>query len=101
MSACTRCAAQLNPRAAMVTITTTGASSDWRLCSDCVTGLSTWYSIRKEEFKIPDSFPGTEVPKLLRDRSELLAACRTALDAAGRYPAILDTLRTAIKRALE
>jgi len=127
MGKCTRCDAPLDKKAAMVSVTaiSTPGRADWRLCGPCGLGLTTWYQVRKGEFlqaggekdnlalyDLQDqlarggSTPSTDGEKLeairslRRVNSELLHACRMALDACGRYPQILDVLRAAIKGAL-
>lgn len=62
-----------------------------QLCAECWSGLSTWWSVRKEEFP----------PALDRQSSELMHACRMALDIADAHPAVRDVLRAAIKNAYE
>lgn len=64
---------------------------DNRLCAPCWNALSTWWSVRKDEFP----------PAMDRAESELMHACRMALDIADAHPAIRDVLRAAIKGAYE
>jgi len=65
--------------------------SAWALCGPCLSGLMTWWTVRKGEF--PPAQP--------RDSSELMHACRMALDIADPHPAVRDVLRAAIKGAYE
>lgn len=92
---CTRCDG-ITPEISAV-ILTMAAHRDvvWSLCPRCQLGLLTWYTVRKSEF------PAHATDAKEGVNAELLHACRQALDAAGGYPQLLDTLRTAIMGALK
>jgi hypothetical protein len=97
---CSRCGGALDKRTSLYTVTSLhgGVSTDGRLCWSCAMGLSTWFAVRKDEFPAGDDPQGWKRTTI---EAELLHACRVALDYLRPHPPALDTVRTAIKRAVE
>jgi hypothetical protein len=94
---CSRCGGALDRLSALITVSA-APGTEWRLCRSCAIGLTTWFAVRKDEYPLGDDPLGWKRTTI---EAELLHACRVALDYLRPYPVALDTVRAAIKRAVQ